>query len=382
MANVRRALARTLLSLPSPILRLMSGGAAVYRGGRTLDPRFQFMAAQAARMPAMTSLSPEEARRATAEGGKVYGGRPEPGVRVEPLTIPAGERSIAARLYRPQQQDPAAPAIVFAHFGGGVIGDLTGFAASILKRGIDFIQIPTTLLSQVDSSVGGKTGINTPQGKNLVGTFYQPRLVLADTDVLKTLPMREFLAGYAEVVKYGLIADPDFFEWLESNLDALKAGDEAARIHAIETSCRWKAKIVAQDEREGGVRALLNLGHTFGHALEAATGFSSERLVHGESVSIGMVLAFELSAQLGLCPGQDTVRMRRHLERAGLPTRLDEVAGGLPGPDELIELMGHDKKAVDGKLTFILARGIGDAFITQDVSHADLVTVLAEKEAM
>lgn len=308
------------------------------------------------------------------------------GIRHDTVILPPGEQtkcfSILESLMESLLQAGLERGDMLIAFGGGVIGDLTGFAASILKRGIDFIQIPTTLLSQVDSSVGGKTGINTPQGKNLVGTFYQPRLVLADTDVLKTLPMREFLAGYAEVVKYGLIADPDFFEWLESNLDALKAGDEAARIHAIETSCRWKAKIVAQDEREGGVRALLNLGHTFGHALEAATGFSSERLVHGESVSIGMVLAFELSAQLGLCPGQDTVRMRRHLERAGLPTRLDEVAGGLPGPDELIELMGHDKKAVDGKLTFILARGIGDAFITQDVSHADLVTVLAEKEAM
>ena len=308
------------------------------------------------------------------------------GIRHDTVILPPGEQtkcfSILESLMESLLQAGLERGDMLIAFGGGVIGDLTGFAASILKRGIDFIQIPTTLLSQVDSSVGGKTGINTPQGKNLVGTFYQPRLVLADTDVLKTLPMREFLAGYAEVVKYGLIADPDFFEWLESNLDALKAGDEAARIHAIETSCRWKAKIVAQDEREGGVRALLNLGHTFGHALEAATGFSSERLVHGESVSIGMVLAFELSAQLGLCPGQDTVRMRRHLERAGLPTRLDEVAGGLPGPDVLIELMGHDKKAVDGKLTFILARGIGDAFITQDVSHADLVTVLAEKEAM
>ncbi|MDE1174804.1 MAG: 3-dehydroquinate synthase [Parvibaculaceae bacterium] len=307
------------------------------------------------------------------------------GIRHDSVILPPGEQtkcfSILESLMGDLLQMGLERGDMLIAFGGGVIGDLTGFAASILKRGIDFIQIPTTLLSQVDSSVGGKTGINTPQGKNLVGTFYQPRLVLADTDVLKTLPMREFLAGYAEVVKYGLIADRAFFDWLETSLDALKAGDQAARIEAIETSCRWKAKIVAQDEREGGVRALLNLGHTFGHALEAATGFSSDRLVHGESVAIGMVLAFDLSARLGLCPGQDAMRMRRHLERAGLPTRLDQVAGGLPDAHALIELMGHDKKAVDGRLTFILARGIGEAFITQDVSHADLMAVLTRQQA-
>ena len=263
--------------------------------------------------------------------------------------------------------------------GGGVIGDLTGFAAAILRRGIDFAQIPTTLLSQVDSSVGGKTGINTKQGKNLAGAFHQPRLVLADTDALATLPMREFLAGYAEVVKYGLIGDRDFFEWLEANLDRLKEGDVETRIHAIVKSCEAKAATVAADEREGGVRALLNLGHTFGHALEAATGFSS-RLVHGEGVAIGMALAFDLSVRLGLCPGQDAERVRQHLARAGLPSRLSDVPGTLPDADGLISLMGQDKKVVDGKLTFILARGIGEAFITRDVDIATLRSLLRERE--
>lgn len=264
--------------------------------------------------------------------------------------------------------------------GGGVIGDLTGFAASIVRRGVDFAQIPTTLLSQVDSSVGGKTGINTSHGKNLVGAFYQPRLVLADTSALETLPMRELLAGYAEVVKYGLINDRPFFDWLETNLDAIKEGDVAARTHAIVKSCESKANIVAMDERESNVRALLNLGHTFGHALEAATGFS-QKLVHGEGVAVGMALAFDLSLKLGLCPGQDAVRVHRHLERAGLPHRLADVTGPLPDADGLIALMGQDKKVVDGKLTFILARGIGEAFITRDVDASSLRELLSEREA-
>ena len=263
--------------------------------------------------------------------------------------------------------------------GGGVIGDLTGFAASIARRGVDFAQIPTTLLSQVDSSVGGKTGINTAQGKNLAGAFYQPRIVLADTSALATLPMRELMAGYAEVVKYGLINDKPFFDWLETNLDAIKAGDVAARTYAIVKSCEAKAHIVALDERESNVRALLNLGHTFGHALEAATGFS-QKLVHGEGVAVGMALAFDLSAKLGLCSGQDATRLRRHLERAGLPNKLADVAGPLPDADRLIALMGQDKKVVDGKLTFILARGIGEAFITRDVDVAPLRALLSERE--
>jgi len=263
--------------------------------------------------------------------------------------------------------------------GGGVIGDLTGFAASVLRRGVDFAQIPTTLLAQVDSSVGGKTGINVPQGKNLIGAFHQPRLVLADTDALTTLPPRQFRAGYAEVVKYGLINDPSFFDWLEANLDNTMNGDVATITKAIVTSCDAKAHVVAADEREGGVRALLNLGHTFGHALEAATGFS-DRLIHGEGVAIGMTMAFELSVHLGLCSGQDAVRARRHLTKAGLPTRLSDIPGNLPDARALIDLMAQDKKVVDGTLTFILARGIGDAFITRDVTPSDLLAFMTDQE--
>eukprot|EP00435_Cladocopium_sp_Y103_P078374 s1_g2113.t1 len=265
--------------------------------------------------------------------------------------------------------------------GGGVIGDLTGFAASVLRRGVDFAQIPTTLLAQVDSSVGGKTGINVHQGKNLIGAFHQPRLVLADISALQTLPPRELRAGYAEVVKYGLIDDAPFFNWLEANVDKLMAGDAEALTHAIVKSCQSKARIVAQDEREGGVRALLNLGHTFGHALEAATGFS-DRLIHGEGVAIGMVMAFSLSAKLGLCSGQDATRAARHLETAGLPTKLSDIPGDLPGPQQLIDLMGQDKKVVDGTLTFILANGIGGAFITRDVNKSDLLEFMTDQKAV
>lgn len=263
--------------------------------------------------------------------------------------------------------------------GGGVIGDLTGFAASILRRGVDFAQIPTSLLSQVDSSVGGKTGINVSQGKNLVGAFHQPRLVIADTDALTTLPARQFRAGYAEVVKYGLINDPAFFNQLEADLEKILEGDVKARTNAIVKSCRAKATIVAADEREGSVRALLNLGHTFGHALEAATGFS-DRLVHGEGVAIGMTMAFDLSVRLGLCPGQDAKRAAQHLANAGLPTHLKDIPGDLPGAERLVELMAQDKKVVDGTLTFILARGIGDAFITQDVATGDLLAFMKDQE--
>jgi len=305
------------------------------------------------------------------------------GIKHDAFSLPAGEGSKNfANLERVTawllEQGIERGDLIVA-LGGGVIGDLTGFAAAIARRGMDFVQIPTTLLSQVDSSVGGKTGINTAQGKNLVGAFHQPRLVLADLDVLKTLSKRDFVAGYAEVVKYGLINDRDFFDWLDEHLDALIAGDDTLRLHAIVTSCRAKATIVALDERESNVRALLNLGHTFGHALEAATGFS-DRLLHGEGVAIGMSLAFELSNRLGLCPKQDVVRMQRHMKRAGLPSQLSDVPGNLPGPDALIELMGQDKKVVDGALTFILARGIGEAFITRDVSR-DALRVLLQEEA-
>jgi 3-dehydroquinate synthase len=266
--------------------------------------------------------------------------------------------------------------------GGGVIGDLTGFAAAVLLRGIDFIQVPTTLLAQVDSAVGGKTGINTRQGKNLVGAFHQPRLVLADVAALDTLPRRELLAGYAEVVKYGLIDDPEFFAWLEANGAALIAGDRALRRRAVRVGCAAKAAIVAADEKERDARALLNLGHTFGHALEAETGFGAA-LLHGEAVAVGLALAFDFSHHLGLCPLEDAGRVRRHLEGVGLPADLARLGdyGREPGwtAARLIAHMALDKKVAGGKLTFILARGIGRAFISHDVDEAELGRFLADR---
>jgi 3-dehydroquinate synthase len=263
--------------------------------------------------------------------------------------------------------------------GGGVIGDLAGFAAAILRRGVDFIQIPTTLLAQVDSSVGGKTGINSAHGKNLIGAFHQPKSVLIDIALLDTLPKRELAAGYAEVAKYGLLGDAPFFSWLESNAPALFAGDAQARIKAITTSCEMKARIVAEDETETGVRALLNLGHTFGHALEAATGYSS-RLLHGEAVAIGMAQAFRFSERQKLCAQGTAARIEAHLRSVGLPTRLSDIPGDLPGPEKLLDIMRQDKKAVAGKLTFILVRGIGEAFITRDVAEEDVLAFLAEEQ--
>ena len=262
-------------------------------------------------------------------------------------------------------------------FGGGVIGDLTGFAAAVALRGIDFIQIPTTLLAQVDSSVGGKTGINVAAGKNLVGAFHQPRQVLADTTVLDTLPVRKLRAGYAEVVKYGAIDDVDFFEWLETHGAEVLDGDMTARIRAVEVCCRAKARIVAEDERENGRRALLNLGHTFGHALESATGYG-DRLLHGEAVSIGMVMAFDLSARLGLCHGRDAARFIRHLGESGLPTSplsVPDVAWSAP---DLIARMATDKKVKDGRVAFVLVRGIGGAFVTREVTENDLIAAVRE----
>ena len=259
--------------------------------------------------------------------------------------------------------------------GGGVMGDLTGFAAGVLKRGVAFAQVPTTLLSQVDSSVGGKTAINARQGKNLIGLFHQPRIVIADTALLVTLPRRELLAGYAEVVKYGALGDADFFNWLEANAAKALAGENDAIIHAVAHSCRMKADIVARDERETGDRALLNLGHTFGHALEASTGFS-DRLVHGEGVAVGMALAFRLSVKLGLAPGQDADRFIRHLKAIGLPASIGDIPGPRASADELIGHMAHDKKVSDGRLTFILLRGLGQAFVTRDVPIAAVKEIL------
>ncbi|MEF2071412.1 3-dehydroquinate synthase [Consotaella aegiceratis] len=289
------------------------------------------------------------------------------------VTLPAGE---ATKSFEKLQQ--VVDAVLAARLergdavvalGGGVIGDLAGFAAGIVRRGMRFVQIPTTLLAQVDSSVGGKTGINARHGKNLVGVFHQPSLVLADTDVLDTLDRRQFAAGYAEVVKYGLIDRPDFYAWLDEDRPALFAGG-AARRHAIAVSCQAKADVVAADERESGNRALLNLGHTFGHALEAATGYSAERLVHGEGVAIGMAQAFRFSARLGLCAEDDARRVEVHLQAAGLPTRVGAIAGAPLDADMLMHHIAQDKKVRRGHLTFILTRGIGRAFIASDVDPA------------
>ncbi len=299
------------------------------------------------------------------------------------IMVPAGESTkrfeilndvvegiLAARLERND--------LVIA-LGGGVIGDLAGFAAAIARRGMGFVQIPTSLLAQVDSSVGGKTGINSPHGKNLIGAFHQPRLVLADLETLDTLPEREFRAGYAEVVKYGLIDDEDYFFWLEANRPEIFGGGPA-RAEAIARACAAKARVVVADETEKGVRALLNLGHTFGHALEKVTGFS-QRLIHGEGVAIGMCLAHRFSVKLGLAPSQDAVRVERHLQSAGLPTTLADIPGDLASTDELMQAIAQDKKVQRGELTFILTRGIGKAFIEKKVEPSAVRTFLEEARA-
>ncbi len=261
--------------------------------------------------------------------------------------------------------------------GGGVIGDLTGFAAATLRRGVNFIQIPTSLLAQVDSSVGGKTGINSKLGKNLIGAFHQPRLVLIDLAVLNTLPQRQRAAGYAEVVKYGLLGHEEFYDWLDDNVTAIMAGDVAATKHAVKTSCQMKARIVALDETETGERALLNLGHTFGHALEAATGYS-DTLLHGEAVAIGMVQAFGFSEMLGHCEQGLSRKVAQHLRRAGLPTHVSDITAHLPAPAALLKLMYQDKKAEGGKLTFILASAIGKTFIAKGVEEAGVLAFLEQ----
>ncbi len=292
------------------------------------------------------------------------------GIDIQTITIAPGEQAkefpALQRLIEELLDAGVERQTTLIALGGGVVGDLTGFAASILLRGIDFVQIPTTLLAQVDSSVGGKTGINTRHGKNLVGAFHQPRMVLADIDTLDTLPPREFLAGYAEVVKYGLISDPGFFHWLEDHADTLCKGDHAQRLEAVVTSCKAKAGIVSADERETGPRALLNLGHTFGHALEAETGFG-EKLLHGEAVAIGTGLAFDLSVQLGLCPAADAERVDGHFRSVGLPTLASVMDANDWNAQRLIDHMHHDKKVRDGKIIFVLVSGIGQAFISHDV---------------
>jgi len=301
------------------------------------------------------------------------------GIEAESLVLPAGESmkdfANLERLVDTLLSAKLERATTLIALGGGVVGDLTGFAASIVLRGVDFVQIPTTLLAQVDSSVGGKTGINTSRGKNLVGSFHQPIAVLADINVLETLPKRECLAGYAEVCKYGLIGDKEFWCWLEENGANIIGGDSAATAHAIETSCAAKARIVAEDERENGARALLNFGHTFAHAYESEAGYSGA-LLHGEAVAIGMYAAFTLSARLGLCPDDEVNRIHKHFKSVGLPVNVPQNIG-ISDPNILVSHMKQDKKVHDSKVTFVLTRGIGEAFLTQDVTHDDLISVIA-----
>jgi 3-dehydroquinate synthase len=303
------------------------------------------------------------------------------GIAAIPVVVPAGEASKSFARFEEVCEALIAAKIergdVVVALGGGVVGDLAGFAAATVRRGLDYIQVPTTLLAQVDSSVGGKTAIDSRHGKNLIGAFHQPILVVADTAVLDTLPPREFRAGYAELAKYGVLGDAGFFAWLDANVKDVFAGGPA-REHAIATSCRMKAAIVARDERETGDRALLNLGHTFGHAFEAAAGFSG-RLLHGEAVALGMALAAEFSARLGVLAPDAVARLARHLEAAGLPVKPADVEGGTPDADRLMELMAQDKKVKRGKLTFILLRDIGAAYIAGDVDPAQVRAFLAEK---
>ena len=334
-----------------------------------------------ARTVIVTDATVAEAHLASVEGVLHAAG-----IASSPIIVPPGEGSknyatfetvceaiIAARIERND--------LIIA-LGGGVIGDLAGFAAASVRRGLDFVQVPTSLLAQVDSSVGGKTAINSRQGKNLIGAFHQPILVIADTTLLDTLSPREFRAGYAEVAKYGLLGDAGFFSWLEANWRDMFAGRQssgsAAREQAIAACCRAKAGVVARDERETGERALLNLGHTFGHAFEAAAGFS-QRLLHGEAVALGCTLAFEFSVRKGLIGDNAAGRVRAHLASVGLPTHVKEVPGGVPDADRLMELIAQDKKVKRGKLTFILARGVGEAFVANDVDPAEVRAFLAEK---
>lgn len=372
-----------VLSVPAETLRVDLGARAydIHVGGGLLAE------AGAAMTPVLKSRRVFIVTDETVAGlhlGTLTAALDAAGIRHEAHILPPGEatKSYASleALLNAMLAARCERSTTVVALGGGVIGDLAGFAASVLLRGVDFVQVPTTLLSQVDSSVGGKTGINTPFGKNLVGSFHQPRLVLIDTATLSTLPRRELLAGYAEVVKYGLIDDPAFFEWLEASGAALIDGDEAARRRAILTSCAAKARVVAADEREGGVRALLNLGHTFGHALEAEAGYG-DVLLHGEAVAIGMVMAFDLSARLGLCPREDVDRVRAHLSAVGLPVAPPRLAGKAMDADRLIAHMASDKKVQEGKVTFVLSRGIGRAFLTRDVDPAALRATVADAVA-
>ncbi|MBZ9961206.1 3-dehydroquinate synthase [Mesorhizobium sp. B2-4-2] len=333
------------------------------------------------RLPGRRAAVVTDENVAAAHLDTLKAGLLESGIEPAVITLPPGEKTksfahleevvdgvLAAKLERGD--------VVIA-LGGGVIGDLAGFAAGIVRRGMNFVQIPTSLLAQVDSSVGGKTGINSARGKNLVGVFHQPKLVLADTGVLDTLPIREFRAGYAELAKYGLIDRPEFFAWLEKNWASVFAGGPE-RVEAIAEACRAKADVVARDEFETGDRALLNLGHTFGHALEAATRYDGARLVHGEGVAIGMALAHRFSSRLNLASPDDAARVEAHLNTVGLPWRMADIPGELPDADALLGFITQDKKVSRGALTFILTRGIGEAFIAKDVPASEVLSFLRE----
>jgi len=349
------------------------------RVGRGLIERAGAEIAPLLRRPRLAVVTEETVARHQLP--RLRAGLAAAGIAAESLILPAGEGTKSwAQLERTTEwliEQKIERGDMVVALGGGVIGDLVGFAAAILRRGVRFVQIPTSLLAQVDSSVGGKTGINSPRGKNLIGAFHQPALVLADIDALDTLPARDFLAGYGEVVKYGLLGDAGFFDWLEVNGPAMAAGDRALRQEAVRRSVRMKADIVERDETEQGERALLNLGHTFGHALEAATGYG-DRLLHGEGVAIGCLMAFDLSSRLGLCAQEAPERVAEHLARMGMKRRLSEIPGTLPGRDGLIELMAQDKKVQDGTMRFILARAIGDSFVTAAVPRPALAALLDE----
>jgi 3-dehydroquinate synthase len=371
------------LRAPEPIVVEVALGARSYAiviGRATLPSLGQRIAALRPGARAAIVTDETVARHHLAATQSALG---QGGISATVVTVPAGESSKSFAVF-----ERVCEALIEARIergdlvvalGGGVVGDLAGFAAAAVRRGLDYVQVPTTLLAQVDSSVGGKTAIDSRHGKNLVGAFHQPILVVADTALLDTLPARELAAGYAEVAKYGLLGDAGFFAWLEANWPEVFAGGPA-REQAIAVSCRAKAAIVARDERETGDRALLNLGHTFGHAFEAAAGFSG-RLLHGEAIALGLVLAFEFSARRGLLPAAQAERVARHLAAVGLPTHLSEVAGLMPDANQLMNLIAQDKKVQRGRLTFILARGIGQAFVAPDVDADEVRAFLLEKLA-
>jgi 3-dehydroquinate synthase len=366
------AVTRVPVALAERSYDILIGSGLIGQAGETI----------AARFPGRAVAIVTDATVGALHAPALEAGLSAADIRHHRVTVPAGEATKRFAMleevvdqilgHRLERGD-----IVLA-LGGGVVGDLAGFAAAVVRRGMGFVQMPTSLLAQVDSSVGGKTGINSRHGKNLIGAFYQPGLVLADTDALDTLSTREFRAGYAEVAKYGLIDDPDFFSWLEANWRGVFQGGRD-RVHAIATSCRAKAAVVARDETETGDRALLNLGHTFGHALEAVTAYDGARLVHGEGVAIGMCQAFRFSAKLGLCAPDDADRMSAHLKAVGLPTEVAAVPGGVGDVDALMTAIAQDKKVARGRLTFILARGIGQSFIAKDVDAAAVREFLGEE---